>query len=592
MLIRKGLTPLHESRAHLAAIDPTRFSQFLAVANDARKLLRLGRLPWIVPKQGEPNRQLIPEAQAKALRISIKRDWQRTLQVWDRHEAIRQGESPAVPVGTDQHDVAFACEYAKQNEILRCNWLQFARVQEKTGRILPRPDELLDGATRGALKYHQGIDTLTMRAIAFPTVEEADIAFHMALAGCGWNPSTLVTGIDATLPERVFQHPKDSKQSVLVIEDQENIGEDLEEVAMQGSKRRAGGRVQFCMGLKKNPACPPNIVATYLKRTARLREQLRKDCEAARLTLRRLVDDEKPAVEIERQFKHVQTLQQGLRNVWLYVDQRGSINWIDGKVWTRYREGDTSKKLSYLERVIGRLNATRALRGEPEIARIVPSDLRDIYARWVHIQSGGSVIAVMHALGHATLGSTDDYLTNNIFNAENDDSARRFMTHFLDELEQGRVDLTILAQLVRHGPLTAEMQARLTEYRMLLRSRVKVACIDAKRPPAHISPDHEEGKLCGSQYCLRHCQNARFLPESVDGIAMRVEELLVTSDHLPLETWLEGKFENELDSGKSLLAELYPQGEVDRARIYWRQQIESGKHLVPGVGLVRGEKVA
>jgi hypothetical protein len=347
------------------------------------------------------------------------------------------------------------------------------------------------------------------------------------------------------------------------------------------------------MGLKKNPASPPAIVAAWLERTAPLREQLKHDCAVARAELARLKAAGAAQETIERQFKAFQTLQQGLRNVWLYVDGAGKINWIDGTCWSRYRTlGAERKHSSYLERVIGRLNADRATRDEPAIAHVNPSDFRDIYARWVYNQTGGNIIAVMLALGHGSLRSTNPYTDNNIFSVENDETVRRFMTHLFDELQLGRVDLTILAQLVRHGPLTPEMQARLEEYRRLMRSRVKVGCADAKHPPAHIEPDYEEGKWCGTQRCLRDCPNARFLPESVDGIAMRIEELLVISDHLPLDKWVKERFEEELDAGEFVLAELYPADEVALARAHWREKILAGKHVVPGVGFIREQETA
>ncbi len=131
------------------------------------------------------------------------------------------------------------------------------------------------------------------------------------------------------------------------------------------------------------------------------------------------------------------------------------------------------------------------------------------------------------------------------------------------------------------------MQTRLQEYRRLMRSRVKVGCADAKHPPAQIEPDHEEGTWCGTHRCLRECPNARFLPESIAGIAMRVEELLVISDYLPLDKWVKEKFEQELDAGEIVLAELYPAEEVAEARAHWREKILAGKHAVPGVGFIR-----
>lgn len=584
----RDLTHLHEAAMHRAAIDTSRFGIFLTLANDTLRLMRLGPLSWTAPSVVKPRRRLIPDDQAKALKLAIKRDWEQVRKDWARHDAIMRGEEPDTLGELQKQDAAIAHQYTEQNALLRCNWLHFQRIQKTTGRIVPSIDQLFDDdSIRNKFRYHQGITPSRMRGIAFPSVDEADIAFHSALIGSGWNPSTLIAGIDATAPERIFQHPKDQQQSVLVIDSPKDKGEHIEEITMQGSKRRAGGRLQFCMGLKKNPNSPPVIVAAYIERTAALREQLRQDIQEAHTELARLRTVEVPKAEVERQFKRLQAMQQGLRNVWLYMDKGGSINWLDGKRWGRYSDSNEERQhYKYLDRVIGRLNAERATRDEPAIGSVNPSDFRDIYARWVYKQAGGNIIAVMLALGHGSLRSTNAYTDNNIFSAENDEIVRHFMTHLFEELQQGRVDLTILAQMVRHGPLTPEMQARLEEYRRLMRSRVKTGCADPTHPPPHISPDHVEGKWCGTQRCLRDCPHARFLPESLDGIAMRVEELIVMSDHLPLDTWLQGEFENELEGGEFLLVDLYPQDAVAKARAHWREKIRSGKHVVPGVGLV------
>lgn len=585
------LTHLHEAAAHRTGIDMFAFGRFVSVADDARRLMKLRPLFWTAPSGGTPNRQLIQADQAKALKIAIKQDWEKVRKTWTRHDAIHQGKEPDTLSECEKRDAAIVRQYAERNEELRRNWQHLKRIQHTTSRMLPTPKQLNDGLY--SLNASTGLGTTLMRAVAFPTVEEADIAFHAALIGSGWNPSTLITGLDATLPERIFQHPKDAKQIVLMVDDPEATRDDTDDVIMQGSKRRAGGRLQFCMGQKKNLASPPAIVIAWLERTSALREQLQHECAAASAELARLKAAGSDQETIERQFIAFQTLQQGLRNVWLYVDKSGNINWIDGKIWSRYKAlGTERKQCSYLDRVIGRLNAERATRDEPAIGHVNPSDFRDIYARWVYNQTGGNIIAVMLALGHGSLRSTDAYIDNNVFSAENDETVRRFMTHLLEELQQGRVDITILAQLVRHGPLTPEMQARLEEYRRLMRSRVKVGCADAKYPPSHIEPDHEEGKWCGTHRCLLDCPNARFLPESVDGIAMRIEELLVISDHLPLDKWVKEKFENELDAGEFVLTDLYPADEVARARAHWREKILAGKHVVPGVGFIREQETA
>lgn len=583
----ENLTHVHETASHRAGISSTAFGRFVCLVDDTRRLMRLGPLLWTIPSGGTPNRQLIPDDQTKEIKIALKQNWEKVRREWARHDAIRQGKKPDTLSYIEKQDAYLMGQYAERNKELRRNMQHLERIQKTTGRILPTPEQLNDGVSN--LNARTGLEITLMRATAFPTVEEADIAFHTALMGSGWNPSTLITGIDANLPDRIFQHPKDARQNVLVID----APEDEEEVTMQGSKRRAGGRLQFCMGLKKNPASPPAIVKAWLERTVALRKQLKQDCATASAELARLKTAGAAQEIIESQFKAFQTLQQGLRNVWLYVDIAGRINWIDGKVWSRYKTPSAERKqCSYLDRVIERLNADREARDEPAIRRVNPSDFRDIYGRWVYVQTGGNIISVMFALGHASLRSTDPYIDNNVFSAESDETVRRFMTHLLDELQLGRVDLTILAQLVRHGPLTPEMQARLEEYRRLMRSRVKVGCADAKHPPAHIEPDHEEGKWCGTQRCLRDCPNARFLPESVDGIAMRVEELIIISDHIPLDKWMKNKFEEELDAGEFLLADLYPADEVAQTRAHWRETIRTGKHAVPGVGFIREQEAA
>lgn len=588
----RDLTYLHEAAAHRARIDPTRFSKFVAIADDVRRLMHLGPLLWTTPSYAVPDRLLIPEEQAKALKIAIKQDWEKVRKEWTRNGAIVRGEEPDTLSLWEKQDSTIVSQYAEQNEKRRRNLRHLERIQKNTGRNLPTPEQLRDGVSN--LASYTGLEASLMRSIAFPTLEEADIAFHAALISSGWNPSTLVTGIDASLPERIFQHPKDANQSVLVIDSPKDRGNDSEEITMQGCKRRAGGRMQFCMGLKKNPASPPAIVAAYIERSATLREQLRQDCKDARAELAHLKAEGAPKAAVERQFKRVRSLQQGQRNVWLYASSNGKVKWIDGKVWSRYEKklGSKRKKHSYLDGVIARLNLERAARNEPAIGRVTPSDFRDIYARWVYNQTGGNILSVMVALGHTSLRSTNHYTDNNIFNSEADESMRRFITNLFQELEKGRIDLTILAQLVRHGPLTPEMQERLEDYRCLMRSRVKVGCADVKHPPEHIEPDHMEGKWCGTHRCLRDCPNARFLPESVEGIAMCVEELIVMSDLLPMETWKRGDFQKELEAGEYLLADLYPQDAVDKARTYWRQKIASGQHVVPGVGLIHSQESA
>jgi hypothetical protein len=287
----------------------------------------------------------------------------------------------------------------------------------------------------------------------------------------------------------------------------------------------------------------------------------------------------------------IQRMQAGLRNVWLYVDKSGDIAWISGCSWIRYARN--GRKKSYLGFVIDRINKERNAAGaNPEnpdelIPYLTPGDFRDIYLRWVLKVTGGNVIAVMINASHARLSSSNSYINTNLNNAESDRTIRRFMTHLVEQMAAGRIDTTILAQLVRSGPLSPEMETRLAEYRRLMKSRINVGCAQPRNPPVHIEPDHAEGKFCGTHLCLRNCPNARFLPESIDGIAMRVEELVVMSERLPLETWMRGDFATELETGLFVLSTSFKQDEVETHRSHWRKQILEGRHVVPGSGLLK-----
>jgi hypothetical protein len=348
--------------------------------------------------------------------------------------------------------------------------------------------------------------------------------------------------------------------------------------------------MQFCTGLVKNASSPPSIVAAYLKRVAPLRELLKQHYAEAVKELEDLRKRHADSKITDAQYLKTQALRRRCGCVWLYVGPKGEITWLN-KGWDRYRPSGYTKQVSYLTLVLDRLNAKRAERGKSPIAPVTPSDFRDIYARWVYTQSRGNILAVMLALDHKSIKSTVRYVENNIFAAENDAHVMGFMTHLVGQLREGRIDLTILAQLVRHGALTPEMEARLKEYRKLMKSRVGAGCSDPRNPPEHVAPNHVSGRLCGTNRCLKDCPNAKFLPESLDGIAMRCEELLLMLEHLPRETFVRSGFDTELESGEYLLDTLYSAEAVRLARDKWRQRIASGEHLVPGLGHISKDEL-
>ncbi len=575
------LNELHEAFALQSGMLRGNFVTFHRLANATRQFLKLPLLHWEAPKDGDPVRTLISDDQAKELKIALKQDWELVRKTWARIDAIREEAARR-----DSGEVARHLD--EEEDRLLKNWQYFQSIQLKTGCILPTGEQLLDGKHATNL-WRQGLERILMRSILFPSVGEADVAFHLALMNSGWNPSTLAN-LDAESPCLVTPHPKDQGQLVLTSQ----VGfepQEEDEATLQAPKPRARGTVQFCTGLVKHTASPPFIVATYLKRVEPLRELLKQHYSEAVKELEDLRSRQVDPKTIKAQYLKTQSLRQACGSVWLYVDRNGDINWLDWRYWNRYKPSDYTQTVSYLTLLLNRLNVKRAALGKSPFAPVTPSDFRDIYARWVYKQSGGNILAVMLALGHKSITSTIKYTDNNIFSAENDSHALRFMTHLVGHLREGRIDLTILAQLVRHGALTAEMEERLKDYRSLMKSRVAAGCSNPRNPPEHVAPNHVSGRLCGTNRCLKDCPNAKFLPESLDGVAMRIEELLMMLERLPRETFLRGGFDTELESGEYLLDTLYPAKAVRLARDKWRQRIASGEHIVPGLGYINNDEL-
>lgn len=570
------LSALHEAAAKQRNIDPQFFRTFQNLADDTRTLLRLPKLGWIPPVRGRRETHLIPEHQVRALKTALKQDWECVRKTWARNDRV-MAEADRRSAGECPADLG-------EDEILLSNWLYFRTIQKETGLTLPSGHQLLGNWAHWCSFSRNGLERRVMRAILFPTVREADIAFHLALMNSGWNPSTLAR-VDADDPYLTRDHPKNAGQMVLSNDEADDT---TVEETLKADKVRARGRTQFCIGQKSQPSSAPMIVAAYLKRAAPIREIVKVDCIAAEQELLHMESSGATQEVIAAQVKRVQTLKQWSRSVWLYVDLVGNIACLNFTHWKRYpKRGPGKGVISYLDVIRRRLNAKRPT--EDQIPYVTPADFRDIFARWVYTQSNGSILAVMLALGHASVETTQGYLRHKIYAVEHDEQIRRFMIHLFDGLVQGEIDLTKLTQLVRHGEVTLDMEARLTEYRALMRSRIGVGCADPRHPPTHVAPDHVPGRLCGANLCLKHCEHARFLPEALDGIAMRVEELIAMSDHLPRERWLTGGFEEELNTGEDLLESLFPSALVAEARAAWRARILAREHLIPGLG--RGDFV-
>jgi hypothetical protein len=551
----RQITRVHYEFAHRSGMRSVMFRTFLRLANVTLQDLGSSRLHWDAPEDPKSQRHLPPEDQIKAIRLGLKQAWSAVTRRWILMDRIRSD--------------GFEPQTEEEADLLK-HWRYFSDKQRTSNTLLPTSHQLLGGINDKYFTRVTGLSLKALRATTFPTHWEADTAFHLCLANTGWNLATLYD----LNPERPFlhTHPKDVNRYLIT----------GETYTMVSSKARSGGKEQIVSGLWKTTSGPGFIIKEWLNRTEPLRERLKEMLGFEWEMYEKMIRGGASADVLTRQFMEVQRLEAGSRSVWLYVNGSGHIEWLrETNILSRKING---KYTRYLPALIDQINNKRTARGEAPIAPVTASDFRDIFALYVWRQSGGNILAVMRVLNHAHLRTTQGYVDNNILNTERDRDARTFLENLFAELGVGRMDITILAHLQRHGVVLPEAMARLTFFRTLQRSRLGVACRDPFHPPSNIQPEANGRQICGLHRCLLCKSHAVILPESMPGIAMRVEELKTIQASVPVDVWFNSEFPNELSNGLDVLS-LFAPNDVRQECERWAQAIASKSHHIPGLHL-------
>jgi len=586
------LTQLHSEFAHRSGMTRQHFGKFRTIVDITRMSLGARKTHWESPEDTETQKHIPPLDQRNALRFAVRRACRSVLERWAQSERLSQSDTqPKDP----------------QEAHLWRNVKYMRSIQIKTGKILPKSDDLFDG-TPSWTRNSNGSFRMCLQESVFPSHWEADAVWHQCLLNTGWNASTL-TNLDAS-KKFLFDHFKDSphdphRRFILSAETYELVGE----------KERAGGKEQFVTGQWKTQDGPGHLIKTYLDRVEPLRGALKQRLAQERLNYEEMKDADYEARTA--QFGKIKTLEQGVRCVWLYVARNREISWISNDVgrsglvngknatflesvvhlFNTQRDTERAKANARRSDVNARLtaiNARRTQRGRkifallaplaplPPIPHVTAKDFRVWFADYVYHKGNGNMLHVQRALNHALLRTTRGYMDTNINNQEASDDSRRFLNILVSELDTGRVDLAILAHLYRYGKVTPEQEMLLAQARTLPKSRMKVACKDAAHPPSHIKATANEP--CDVQRCMLCFEHAVLLPESLDGIAMRAEELRALQGFIPIETWVEDRYDIELKNNLMALRKFDLNHGLAACK-KWAQAIASGEHYVPGLPL-------
>jgi hypothetical protein len=372
----------------------------------------------------------------------------------------------------------------------------------------------------------------------------------------------VLLSLDASCSEEwLHDHPSDQSCFVLI-----------------GTKARAGGNAQPIVGLWKTKFGAGSIIRLVLERTNYLRKQLILDLEQENAKLDKMVSAQAPHLDILKQYEKVVQLQEGTKSVWLYVARKGGISWINES------KGARVGHVPYLTMVLHETNQRLRDAGQEVIENFTPSDFRDAFAEYVWRHSGGNILAVMRALTHSRVSTTQKYLDNNLLNTERDRQFVSFVGNLFLLIKEGNVQPSILAHMQKIGDVSPQQKDQLNLHRQILQSRIGVGCRNPLNPPERLQS--KKGGYCSAHRCLVCPENAIVLKESLDGISMRVEELMEIKFQIPIEAWMSSDFQKELQNGIYALGN-FDLEQVDQSRNLWRSKISSGSHHVPGLTINR-----
>lgn len=545
--VLESVTELNSFHHRLAfeTLGSKRIDAFVKLANITRAALGHPRLFWPTPREHPARKDVVPEKQANYVRHALRQGWYRTLDHWASIADLLERNSPA---SRKEVKMLAACK-------------RFSRVCGHYQTAVPSRSQLLDVETIPSDTPPSWPNWTELTGNFYANGLSIRFAFHHCLASLGWNISTLLS-LDAT-KRPVRPHPTDDARWLLY-----------------GQKER-GSSTHVAEGMWKSVGSPGSVVAELLRRSAPLREELQTRLEKAvqhykEQRLRMTSDAEIDAL------KAIEWLKQGVKSVWLYVTRKTGITYLDEHTFRAGRKPNTS----FMGELCDAVNST--LTRDEQVPAFPASDFRDIFALYHYKQSGRSLLVVKLALTHKRESTSLTYLQNNAFIAENRERFVRWMNAlFATGLRSPYGIDHAAAALLAEAP-TGEVGlcqiVRLDAYRDLRKSRLGLGCRNSKAPNKRVDPTFRStgGKLCSVHRCTLCLENAVLLPESLDGLAMRVAEIEHIRMSMSIEAFAQSSFDEELHNAR-LALQLFPQEQAESAYEQWKARIRDGTHRVPSV---------
>lgn len=586
------LGALHGTRAVESGMSPNDFHSFVVLADITRLALGVKRpLHWQPPSRRKRNLVEVPPPEdIQAIYHRMKADWHNAIDRWSRSEQLFAGGRTAGQPAQPQSLHAGLVSPSEAEVALVAGLGLWQATVDRLGHVDLLRQDLVDSAGDQSFPV-KAFNISEVAEAIYPNGTDIRSAFHLCLAVGGLNTSVLLDlRLDLPAGLEIPDHltspaASDAERRQWVLQCCPFLVQSPidGEYYIEGWKDRAKSWVSRTYKWKQH-LTPGPVLVELIIRTWPLRVAINRRLDAARTSMKKAIDGGATNDEVNALQQQVLQLTDAVRSVWLYRGMN-SIACLKGGDYSALQPG-----LTYLQWVIHRLNEERRVRQKSEIVSMSARHFRDAYAAWALGYSGGEVLAVMVALDHKWLGTTDGYLENTVVRARIVKKHRAFAEALFGSLASGKLDTTLLAMDTRYAEKAPEERAlmvlRLVEYREAVKSRYGVGCRNPHHPSKLADPafDADGVKFCATHRCTLCPDNAIITPDAYPGLMLRLAELEIQEEATPVASFLMSSSDAELQNVRMALLPLKKSDpELLAATVAsFKNEIRTGSRRVPG----------